>query len=425
LKRSSLLIVLNVFAAITYLSVSWATGSLAHVDATIFGSHDSLEYRSVADWIFGSRPNVAASSWRPFLYPLLIGAAERLGGIRGVWVLNLLLWFTTLNFAFAATYHFVQSKLAAALVFLVLATNISLILLSYQALTEITVVALLAIWIYGLSRLTRRPTPSQVACVMLPVALLLVVKPEFEMLLAIVALVLGFLVIKSTAPRLAALVLVLCLLPVAIQLAINYQFNNYLGISSIGGVAFRGYFLARVDVAIGQSRDVFEARPLVNGLSNLDAARFMFDHFEKVVVVFVSTLKENLLAGSNFLGNHPRIGRLILATQAVDYVLLLLLVPLTCVALWRARDVRLALLCVATLNVLVAGGLTFWQGDRITIVALPIWVIAFVLSFKQAGGIALWKFLATRLNPKATPAVGTGLDSPDAAPAAANAAPRQ
>jgi hypothetical protein len=420
LKRWSLLIILNLIAAITYLSVSWAAGSLSHVLVSVFSSPDSREYRAVANWIFGG-PSTPASAWRPYLYPMLIGLAERLGGIRGVWLLNVALWFITLNVAFAATSRFVKSNWAAAVVFLVLATNISLILLSFEGLTEIAVVALLAVWIYGLSRLTRRPTPPQVAWALLPVALLVVVKPEFEILLAAVAVVLVALIFGSTARGPAAAVFVACLVPIAIQLAINVHFNGYFGISNIGDKTLRGYYLSRLDVAIGQSHDVRSARLLMIGLSNLEVARFVLNHFGEAVIVFVATLKENLLAGTNFMSGHPRIASAILVTQSVYFVLLLSLIPLVALALWRARDGRLALLSIATLNVLFAGGLTFYQGDRITIVALPLWLIAYALALKEVRGPMVSRSVTVRPTSAPTPRAG-GRDS-ETEPA--NATPRK
>lgn len=420
LRRSSLLILLNLAAVSSYLFVGWASGSLAHVDASVFSSPDSREYRAVADWIFGG-PSTPASAWRPFLYPLLIGLTERLGGFDGVWLLNVALWFITLNFAAGATYRFVKSNLAAALVFLVLASNVSLILLTVEGLTEITVVTLLAVWTYGLSHLTRKPTPSQVAWALLPVALLVLVKPEFEILLAVIVVVLGIGIVSRPAPGLAAAVLVACLLPIAIQIAVNVNFNGYLGISNIGDKTVRGYFLSRLDVAIGESSSVRAARPQMILLNNLDAAHLVLNHFGKAVVVFVSTLKENLLAGSSFLvGHHPRIARLILVTNSAYFVTLLAMIPLVAVALWRARDGRLALLSIATLNVFLAGGLTFSQGDRITIVALPLWLVALVLAVKEAGGAGLWRSLVARLR-SAPPAILAG--SRESEPEAANATP--
>ena len=362
LRRPSRLIILNLFALISYLLVSWVSGSLAHVLTTVFSSPDSRSYRAVADWIFGARASAAASAWRPFLYPLLMGLAERLGGVRGVWLLNVALWFITLNVAAAATYRFVKSNWAAALVFLVLATNVSLILLSFHGLTEITVVALLAVWIYGLSHLTRRPTASQVAWALLPVSLLVVVKPEFELLLAVMVVVLVVGIIRSSAPGLAAVVFVACLIPVAVQLAVEVHFNGYFGISNIGDKTFRTFFLSRLDVAIGESSHLQTARLKMVGLSNLEAARFVLNHFGDAVVVFASTLKENLLTGTNFLPN-PSIAYALRITVRAQFVLLLAMIPLVGVALWRARDGRLALLCIATLNILLAGGLTFMQGE--------------------------------------------------------------
>ena len=391
LKRSSLLIILNLLAVISYLLVSSASGALLHVSTSVFSSPDSREYRAVADWIFGARASADASAWRPYLYPLLIGAAERLGGIRGVWLLNVVLWFATLNVAAAAAGRFVKSNWAVAFVFLVLATNVSLIMLTFEGLTETTVVALLAVWTYGLSHLTRRFTPSQVAWVLLPVALLVVVKPEFEILLVVVIVVLVGGSIRGGAPAQSAIVMAACVIPVAIQLAINVHFNGYVGISNIGEKTFRGYFLSRLDVAIGQAGDVHLARLKMIGLSNAEAIRFVFDHFGTSVVVFLSTLKENLLAGSNFLSGHARIQHVIQATEAVFLALLLAMIPLVLVAMWKVRDGRLALLSIAALNIFVAGGLTFWQGDRITIVALPVWLIALTLAADQVFGGVFWK----------------------------------
>jgi hypothetical protein len=164
----------------------------------------------VADWIFGAQRSADALAWRPFLYPLLLGLAQRAGGFLGIWFLNVALWFIALNVAAAATYRFVKSNWAAALVFVLLATNVSLILLTFEGLTEITVVALMAVWIYGLTYLTRRPTASQVAWAPLPVALLVVVKPEFEFLLAVVVVVLAIAIAKSPVRGLPTVVLAAC-----------------------------------------------------------------------------------------------------------------------------------------------------------------------------------------------------------------------
>jgi hypothetical protein len=392
LKRWSLLIALNLFAAIVYIAVGWASGLLTHVQTSqsgfysVFSANDSVQYHAVADWIFGARAIPAAAAGRPFLYPLLLGLAERLGGVRGIWLLNVLLWFTTLNFAAGATYRFVKSVWAGAIVFLALAVTGSLIVLTFKGLTEITTVALLAVWIYGLTHLTRRPTPSQVAWALLPVALLVVVKPEFELLLGVVAVVLVVGIMRSPARGLTAVVFAACLIPVVIQLAMMAHFFGYFGISNVGESTLRGYYLPRLEVAIGQSTNYADGRLKIAALSNAEAAQLVLSHFGDAVSVFFASLKENLLAGDGFVSGHARLSDAILVTQSFYFLIVIAWIPLAGVALWRGRDGRLALLCIAMLNVFFAGGLTFNQGDRITIIVVPLLLVAFVLAIWEVGG---------------------------------------
>ena len=412
LKRSTLLI-LNLMAVITYLVVGWTAGSFGHIDASVFSSQDSREYREVADWIFGARPSSVASNWRPFLYPLLLGVAERVGGVRGVWLLNVAVWFIALNFCAAATYRFVKSELAAILVFVVLATNLSLMMITYQGLTEPTVIALLAIWVYGLSRLTRRPTPAQVAWVLLPVTLAVVVKPEFEFLLAVVAVVLVVGIIRSAERGLAAAVFAACMIPVGIQLWVMVHFNGYFGFSNVGTRALREYFLPRVDVAIGQSSDLQAAQLRMAGISYSDATRYLLNHAGDAVLVFASTVRENLLAGSNFLTGHPHIEFAILVTQLTFFAVLIAMIPIVCVALWRARDGRLALTCFAALNVFLASGVDYNQGDRYAIVALPLWLPALALAIKEVGQLKVLRSSPKALRTASNPTIRSGTSGPE------------
>jgi len=379
-------VVLNLIAAASYLIVGWQSGYLAHPDANVFSSHDSHEYRQVADWIYGARATAEASAWRPFLYPLLMGLAERAGGAAGVWLLNLALWFAALNIAAAAAYRLVKSAWAEIVVFLAMATNVSLILLTFHALTEITSVALIAIWIYGLAHLTRRPNASQVVWALLPLSLLVVVKPQFELLLGVMFVVLLIAVWRTQMRGAAGAALAGCLIPVAIQVGAMATFNHFIGISTIGDTTLRGYYLARLFMTIANTTDFNAARQHVVDLSNVDAARLVLAHIGDAIAVFVTTLVDNLLAGSNFIlpAATSHLNGAIVWSNRTYVILLICLIPLAGAALWRARDGRLALLCLAILNVFVTGGLSFYQGDRLTVIALPLGATALVLSLREA-----------------------------------------
>ena len=128
----------------------------------------------------------------------------------------MVLWFAALNIGGAAAARLARSSWAAVVVFIAIATNVSLILLTFQGLTEITTLALLCVWMYGLSRSTLQPTPAAVAWTLLPVALLVVVKPEFELLLGLMVIVLAVKIVRAPSSG-AAVTLAACLIPVAIQ----------------------------------------------------------------------------------------------------------------------------------------------------------------------------------------------------------------
>ena len=85
-----------------------------------------------------------------------------------------------------------------------------------------------------------------------------------------------------------------------------------------------------------------------------------------------------------------------------QFWLLLAMIPLVGVALWRAKDGRLALLCIGTLTIFFAGGLTFGQGDRITVVAFPLWLVALVVAAKEAGAVELWRYVEARVRRPST-----------------------
>jgi hypothetical protein len=384
--------VLNVAAAIAYIALGWASGLLTHVTTdqagffSLFSSNDSVQYRAVANWIFGAAPEPAVAVARPFLFPLMLGSAQRVGGLTGIWLMNVALWFVTLNLTALATYRFVKSHWVASAVFLALALNASLIVLTFKALTEITAVALLAIWTYGLTYFKPQPTPGQVAWVVLPVALLVVVRPQFEFLFLVAAVACAIGVIRGPTRGMGLVVLAACTIPIAIQVGLMVHFNGYVGISSVGDSTLRGYYLARLELAIGGSKDLADARLKTQAMSNADAARFVVGHAAAAVRVFVATIIENLLAISSFVRGHQRLKQFMQATQLVYFAMLIATIVLGVVALWRRHDIRLALLGAAILNILVTAGLTFGQGDRITVIMVPVLLVSFVAAIAQLRG---------------------------------------
>ncbi len=384
MRRGWALVALNGLAVACYGLVAWRSGYLAHIHSSVFSSVDAGSYRDVADWIFGVRANPHASIQRPVFYPLILGLAMRVGDEYGVWLVNVALWFAALNLAGIAAYRFVHQMWATIVVFVVMATNVSLIVLTFHALTETLVLALLALWSYGLTRLTGRITPSQVAWVLLPVSLLTITKPEFELLLGLVIVVLAVLAWRGERPAMAAVAIVLCLSPVMVQVGLMLAFNHFVGLSKIGETTIRTYYMARLYAALAHSSDIRAQALLTANLSNIAVVQALLAHPGEALSMFLRILRENLTSGSNFItASNPLLGKAVFFTNYVYAAALIVAAPLAAVALWLKRDGRLALLAAAALNVMVAGGLSFWQGDRLTVIALPVWLLALTLAAAQ------------------------------------------
>jgi len=146
---------------------------------------------------------------------------------------------------------------------------------------------------------------------------------------------------------------------------------------------FAAIFLARLDMAIGNAANIDSARRQTAGLTNLEVARLLMTHIGQAIFVFAYTLKDNLLSGSNFIGPTRLLNRVVELTNLAYVAVLVVLIPLASAALWRGRDLRLALLCAAILNIMVAGGLSFDQGDRLTVIALPLWATVLVMAARE------------------------------------------
>jgi len=381
MRRVAVVVALNLFAAAAYGLVAAQMGFFSHMGATLFSSPDSLGYRDVGDWLFRAIPSSVESVHRPFLYPLLLGAVLRIGGDPAIWALNLLLWLGTVNATAAATWRMTRRPLLGAIVFIVLATNVSLIVLSFQALTELTVAFLESIWILGLALTALPPSrPRDIAMLLLPITLLTVVKPAYQIELLVALVLLAILIWRLPRGRIAAVgVVAACCIPIAFQLGLNHVFS----LSSTGDAEVRGYYVSQVYASInGLPDDLVAARKVVYDWTNGQVVSFLVDHRGPAVRTLVSNLHSNLASGSNFIdpGKTPLLAAAVRDTNRAFLRLHLLFLPIVALAIWRRRDVRLLLLYAFALVLILVPSLIVDQGDRYIEMALPLWAAAYALA---------------------------------------------
>jgi hypothetical protein len=359
-------------------------GFFSHMSDTLFWSPDSHSYRDVADWLFGG-PNTVQSTHRPFLYPLLLGLFQRIAGDWGIWALNFMSWLATLNFTAGAAWRMTGRMWIGAIVFLVLATNISIIVLSFQALTELVTLMLESVWILGLALSSLRPArPRDFALLLLPMSLLAVVKPGYQLELLVALVLLGITIWRLGRGRVRATVVVAaCCIPIAFQLGFNAIGNHFIGLSSTGEIELRDYYIAQVYAELnGLPDDLTVSRAVVDSWSSSQMAAFLLDHPSLAVRTLLTNLRDNLAAPSNFIdpARNQVLWSLVRDTNRFYLRLDLIFLPIVAIALWLRRDVRLLLLYLFALVLVLVPSLIYDQGDRYVNMALPLWAVAYALA---------------------------------------------
>jgi len=383
--RLAVFVALNVVAIAIYLVVAGQMGLFNHLRETLFWSPDSYTYRDVAHWLLQTGPNTPESGHRPFLYPLLLGLAEDLGGNVAIWAFNFVCWIGMVNITSIATLRLTRSLAISAIVFLTLAANASLIVLSTQALTESLTAFLLSLWILGLTVTELPPTrPVHLALILLPISLLTVVRPQFEVELLIALALLAVTVWRKSKNRaLLAAAAVTCCVPVLFQIALMASANHFVGISITGESEFKSYYVSQVYATVnGLPDDLVAARTVVDPWSNSQAIKFLLDHPRPAAGTLVNNLHRNLTSGSNFVtsAQPSSLASAIRETNRLYLKLHATFLPVVLLALWRRRDVRLLLVYVFAVLLTLAPSLIVDQGDRYIEVVLPLWAAAYGLA---------------------------------------------
>lgn len=388
MRRIVLFAALNVAAIGVYAVVAGQFGFFNHMHDSLFWSPDSITYREVGQWLLGAGPNPAESRHRPFLYPLMLALTDRAGGAPVIWALNAACWLGMLNLTGAAVLRLTGRMSITAIAFLVLATNASLIVLSFQALTESLTAFLESAWILGLA-LSRLPPsrPGELVLLVLPLSLLVVVKPEFQIELLIAIILLAVTIWRLRKGRAALIATIAaCCLPVAFQVGLMAGANNMVAVSNSGDVEFKSYFVSQVYASLnGLPDDLVAARNIVGHWSDREAVTYLLDHRGTAVRTFISNFHQNLTSGSNFVipNQAPSLADLIRNTNRTYLKLHVVFLVVVALALWRRRDMRLVLLYVFAGLVTLIPTLIVDQGDRYIEVALPLWVAAYGLAVAE------------------------------------------
>ncbi|MBN2053273.1 hypothetical protein JW905_00030 [bacterium] len=379
LRRSSL-------ALAVYAVVGLWTGFFTTSLSLVYSTPDSSGYRECADWLRDVRTAPpGATSVRPLVYPLLLAVIRSLSSDpRAVWLLQVMMWLATAHLVSATTVRLSGSERIGAAAFLVFICNVSAIVQTYHALAETTAMLLLAAWTTILApvRMTRLSTRRAVLLVVL-LSLLTLTRPGYFthwLLFMSICLV----IFRKAPQRLPAILS--AGLPVLLQMFLMYHLHGRFTVSMTGRNTMREYYLSKLfDIShkgeIMTREDYYDGLRTVRGYSTTETAGYLLETFPVSMWVFIeNVLRQNLLNTPTFLARQPALTTYAKTTNAA-YCCLHGMIPLLFLITRRRRPglrfPHFSLLLVMSWIIFLSAGISFWQGDRLIMPAMVLWLPAY------------------------------------------------
>ena len=378
------------------LAIFARLGSLAHLEEIVFSAPDAQGYRTIADFFGGGseRPDAELLGLRPLLFPLLL-TTYRVIGVVGFVLLQWLLNLCTVLFTFSTLTRITGLRRIgiAGAGLLILHPTFSFIAL--HALCEPLALALIA---GAVSRfvdffVTGERRSLGTGCFLLCAASC--AKPVYlPICYAACAYAAWDLFRKRPRAGRAFALAALAASPLLVQLFLSFLLTGQPTISTAGRFNFENRFfpvVVGVQRGTGLPYDQAEERAASAGHPALgDKVRYVVGHPAATVAAVGYLLRSNVLTGSSFVRQPPelfpasRLGEGLehwsgLLNAAIARIHVLAAVVLMGVALRRIRGIPAwaGLLACASYILLLTSALTYAQGDRLILAAVPIWIVAY------------------------------------------------
>lgn len=344
-------------------------------------ANDSGTYRNAGEWIFGRSENNVIS-YRPWLYPLLIGLARTLfgsGAENVLWISQLFMWLASGLLIYLAVHNATRSTVLAMVGAGFFYLHPSPLILTFHGMTETLNIFLISLFACTLTT----QSPTRLYSAILLIALATVTKPIYLIFLALLV-ILALTQDKGTSRLKQAGWIALLLLPIWIQLLLSYSVSGRFTISSIGGYTFKNYLVADVYLH-AEGTEWRETMALIEDWDLRQQLDYLWQHKRGTLVVFRNHLVDsNMWTGSFFtLGEGNRMDGFAIAMNATTSYLHLIMMPLVIYYLFSRRysenKQAVALLYICFIVQWLTSGISTGQEDRLMMTAIPLWIVTYLL----------------------------------------------
>mgnify|MGYP000710383924 CR=1 FL=1 len=383
------LIIINVICILAYALFWWAL-EFELSKEVVLSSNDSNSYLAVTDWIFGGEVT-GHTGKRPILFPLLMGLPYKLFGLSGIWFLQFLFWLVGINLCVHAITKWTNNKIYGWIVLTILLSNLSLMAMTFHALTEVPTFFFLSVLLYFIVyKIDKFKTIYFIHGVLLILVLLTLIKGAFYYLvllcIAILVLFYGRQYLKT--PR-SLFFFGLILLPLLGQMTLVKSLHGEFVVSTIGSDTFKNYYFARAVTEI-EGRDRAEVLAEVENLNSNEIQSYILDHKRGFYNQFTRNIRENVTGESVYLDlgkatRSPKAGSYMHSMNELSYYIHwfgLLAILWSLIISFRAKNFlavfQIVLLSSLTYYYILTTGLSFWQGDRLVLPIIAIWSTLYV-----------------------------------------------
>ncbi|MBN4051287.1 glycosyltransferase family 39 protein [bacterium AH-315-M05] len=374
-------------------------GYASNVSKTMFWTIDSNSYRAVADWFIGIK-DTEYTMLRPFFYPLILLIFRAIGGIQGIWIAQFFMWLFSVYFVYLSVRELTKNKYLSLFTLFIFSTNLTFIILTVHALTEVTTTFLLAIYLLILAYKNKLNKISYWGLQVLIISLLTVTKPAY--LIVLVVFLLFFLIdtfiISRERKVKIYLIVLLSLLPVFTQISIMKVRHDTYSISNAAEKALIYYYGSEVYSKVNNI-SLEEARSNVKDFAPKKMIVFILDHPYIAWDAYWRIFQSNVRAASNFVNfpaEQPLLHNYMKRLNNVYYITHILMTLFTLILLIltiKHKDyhaLRLIIALIIPFYIIVfTSPASFWQGDRYVLPILPVWIVLYIYIFYR-----LYKFFS-------------------------------
>jgi len=375
----------NICAILAFVALGYFGGFFQRFNSRFNRSGDSRGYLAYSQYLTGKKV-VPPIPRRTITYPFLLAGASIFGNY-GILGMHFLFWISSLNLLIRIIHKVSKSKWITFLFGLIYLSNISLILINFHALTESTTIFFTVLFLYFFT-LDMKNKYTQILLATFLMANLVLVRPNY-LLLYVVLIILSLAnFFIPLSKRKKALLILVTILPIVVQIYINYDYSGIPTVSDVSYKTFKHYYIADI-FAYQKGIPRKEAVQIVKDFSKGEVFEFLIQNRGPALKRYLYRLvRSNLLQESNFTAG---IKSLIKYTLIYNY--LLFYTNLIILIIWgvaflfygirnnfkRAFATVLPnkiifLLLFYTLGILMTG-FSYYQGDRLVLPYFPVCLV--------------------------------------------------